>query len=338
MRGMHGTAAAIAVLLFLGAPPAGAQEVPAPGDLEFEEFAGILPDSSFAFALRIEQVDSEDLKAAGLEPGAVITEVQRQRSGTHMMTSHSPEQMSDLLADFRRGDRFNITLFAPGEIERRRVSYTIPSFAEIARANRKARLARQAAMVEHSRKLGDPFGESHWGVHLRLMALGAFDLARDAIDRNASLAPDIIRAIAGERAEWIAGLVEGASRLEGRMAPNAGLIGAYGVTRSAVLGSCGEPERTISQTVTSWTDYRDGLGNYRGRSPERIDRTSVTVPVRLAPMLLKAGDVEPSFLAGMNLRAIIARMRCDDPWRIRLEDNMEAFFHHRPPVHTDRPE
>ncbi|MEM6483212.1 MAG: hypothetical protein AAF681_15315, partial [Pseudomonadota bacterium] len=111
------------------------------------------------------------------------------------------------------------------------------------------------------------------------------------------------------------------------------LIANYALVRVVVHGDCGEATVPIQQTTTTWTEYTNMLGHYRGSSAPTTRTTSADVPARLRLAFLSVNTVEMDTRTFDQIAEIVEQIGCDHPSRQALEENMAAFYEERPPVY-----
>lgn len=109
-------------------------------------------------------------------------------------------------------------------------------------------------------------------------------------------------------------------------------ITAYGLTRMIVHGNCGEPAYPLQWSTTTWTEYRNGFGHYRGSSAAKTTTETIYVPVQLAPAFARVDTVHIEREDYRVLEALIEQVPCRAAARDAIEANMAAFFRRDPPM------
>lgn len=193
--------------------------------------------------------------------------------------------------------------------------------------------------VERSRQVGraeaqsanDPiFTNTYPGQVLRAIAVGNFEQVPTIRSRFFSSAFDAIGEAAGvDPDDPFARMFKGIVDLEGMLSRESNVLAAYAVGRMHLLGSCGDPVTTYTQTTIYWTEYTNGLGP--SQSSSRSSQADVSS--KFDAIIKAHNNIETSWLLASDMATIIGRMSCDNSARTQLEDNMIAYFKRRPPVH-----
>lgn len=292
---------------------------------------GILPDGGFSFALRVDD-DDASLEEFGIPSGTLITHV-------HLIapdrTAHvdGPEGMRETLVGLSPGDKAVITIFPPGSKSSKQVTVYLPTYAEQRAARLDQRVRKEMADARIRMEAGDAFGSSYWGVRLRLFSLGYFDALRFLLSRESEATGEMIDVLTGRQAPWLADLVEMFTKVESKMSPYQGVISAYGITRIELLGDCGEAVDNLTATRTTWTEYRNGLGHYRGSTSEVTTSRDLTLPDGFGPIVSGSGNPDVNVLVQMNLSPIVRTLGCESIERRRMEANMLSFYRGSSPIY-----
>ncbi|WP_425079872.1 hypothetical protein [Ruegeria denitrificans] len=147
--------------------------------------SGFLPDGTFGFALELTEDIPADGDRPGLPVGTFVLHVERQRDGSGE-GGQGQAQMQALLSDLQPGDVAHLVVLFP-DGTRDRLTVIQPSLADLAAEERGRRLEAELRLYEASRVAGDPFGDSYWGVRLRNIALGNFELTHALGQSDADL-------------------------------------------------------------------------------------------------------------------------------------------------------
>lgn len=104
------------------------------------------------------------------------------------------------------------------------------------------------------------------------------------------------------------------------------LITNYAIMRVTMLGSCGEPTKEVRWDTTTWTDYRNGYGHYRGSSAPITQSEFFDLPAGFDAPLEKAISIKLPAEDADVLNGILRQLSCEDPRRGAIEANMLKFF------------
>lgn len=333
LAGLQATLALLACLFSAVAVSAETRPMFAAPDLE--PFTGVLPDGRFRFALRVLHDQPARGTFPGLAAGTFVTSVQINNDAEIRVTEGQTEMVS-LLTAVAPGDTVFIDTVPAGSGAPRRLTLRLPSLAQmraIEAEARKARLlAEQADLAARSHAAGDPFGDSYWGVRLRNLALGNFETLHHLLAEQKELEGAVIGGVFGERLALVADIIQIVNLLESALKPYSGGLSAYGITRVAMLGDCGDEVVVLTQDTQMWTDYRDGFGNLKGRSSATTRSREAAIPASMEGITRATGTLSLGLVADWQMPEIVARMSCDDPWRQQLELNIPFFFAGRGPV------
>lgn len=300
-------------------------------DQDFAAAPGIMPDGTFAFAARVNDTGNPALAAYGLPSGTLITHV-------HMITPSrialvdGADGMIENLVGMGPGDKAVVTGFQPGDTAKTEVTIYLKSAEERLAAQKADLIRRQLLAAQASMEGGDPFGSSYWGYRIRLMHMGYFEALNHLLTLEGDQWVKFGDQLFGETMPWFGRMFELAITADMRMSPYGGVIGAYGITRVAVLGDCGEPIEGLTSTRTEWTEYRNGLGHYKGESSRATTTKQLEVPQGFGTVIIRNNQADVNVIAKMNLVPIVQRLGCASDMRRRLEANMIAFFHRRKPA------
>jgi len=179
--------------------------------------------------------------------------------------------------------------------------------------------------------------DSEVSFRIRLFADGAFE-ALDAMakrDATESHRPDMA---------WVRPLLSYNANREGLLGGQGaerpdytGLIASYGMARLFTLGPCGDSLTQLTQRSEHWREYRNGFGQYTGRSASDTSYRDFDVLEKFSPMVMAAKRSEgygSSVYEGMG--EVLRGMSCETDLRGQLEANMIAYFEGRPPVYRRR--
>jgi len=192
-------------------------------------------------------------------------------------------------------------------------------------------LARNVGAAEAASTGDTIFTRSYPGLVLRSIAIGNFELADRVEDEFIEQAsnpfggdPD------NPMSEWLGSMM----KFESSMTRQANIITAYALGRMQVLGACGDAVTPYSQDRVYWTEYTNGLGQYISSSPETRTTDHALVLNKFDRVVRRQNSITTSDFLSREMATIIGKLSCESPIRLRLEDNLIAYFNGSGPVHV----
>lgn len=179
----------------------------------------------------------------------------------------------------------------------------------------------------------DVFGpvESVYALRLRLLADGSFEALDQLIVDDVNRASSELGPFAG-LVTLVAPDVMENIKTAGVNARYAGLMSMYIMLRMDILGDCGEPTASMSETTTVVVSYYNGLGHYRGSEAPQSYIDNFRVPTEFQSVLKTSGSNDVSRQAQRELGPVVEALSCDNQIRRNLEQNMVAYFNNQPPA------
>jgi len=108
----------------------------------------------------------------------------------------------------------------------------------------------------------------------------------------------------------------------------ASLITKYAIVRMQVHGDCGEATEEVVWESARWTEYKNGFGQYVGRSSPTVSSTSITVPLGFRAPFNRVGSIDVEKREFDLLLEIVRDLGCSNPSRRIVEQNMLRYYHH----------
>ncbi|WP_176086772.1 hypothetical protein [Martelella sp. HB161492] len=280
-------------------------------------FKGVLPDGRFRFAVK---VDPDHANDGNLPPGVIVTFAHFISADKgRIIRTEGPAQIIELLTHLSEGDVISVVTVDPASKKQKEYKLKVVS-------------RERAELVAALGASGDVFGSSLWGVRMRMFSKGQFGALNELLKQDARVGIGELGPLAPLVREFMPGLEK--QLIEARYA---GLLSMYGITRLSVLGDCGEPTDTLNNATISWTEYRNGLGQFQGSTtPVKTPKGTIEVPYGFAPILEKTNDSDVSRQAANTIGAILIDLGCESDTRRMMERNMLAFWWRKSPVFVSK--
>jgi hypothetical protein len=299
--------------------PSVAQDSQIPLDY-LEDFAGVLPDGSFAFALQVSDNLPPELENDVFEPGWVIVELHQ--TEPDILITEGPQHILEVLGRLEPGAVVYLTMVGleSGNTRERRVE--IRSEVELL-AGRQFAAARDSQIFSAA--------SNQMALRLQLFLDGSFEAL-------AELARDDMRARVGTgyRPEWVV------SRI-GVYTPSnppryTPMIANYAAMRLAVLGSCGHPVTPMRLDVNNVSELRT-LSGYTIRRDDLSFELDFEALSRFVPVIRANAHLPQEGMRGWSrirddFRGVFANLSCSSPLLRQLEANMIAYASGQPPRHV----
>lgn len=315
MRGTI-TSFLIAFCAVLGTPAA-AQDGQVPLDY-LEDFAGVLPDGSFAFALQVSDNIPPELQTDVFTPGWAIVELHQTQP--EVIITEGPQHIRELLGGMEVGAVATLTLV------NLRSGHTFERRLQIL-SNEERAAGRQLAMA------GDRavFGSTLYGRRLELLARGHFEALDSLREGDVNQAMRELGPVGDLMEAFMPSVVDTTARTS----RYEGLIVMYAVARVAMHGACGDRLSSFTVSRTTWTEFRNGFGHYRGSTAPVTETVgSFAIPARLASIAERQNYTETPREIGAALGPIVRQLPCDSIVRHRLEENMLRYISGQSPAYV----
>lgn len=192
-------------------------------------------------------------------------------------------------------------------------------------------LTRKVGAAEAASADDNIFTKSYPGLVLRSIAIGNFELADRVEDKFIKQASNPFGGNSDNpMSEWLGSMMH----LESSMTRQANIIAAYALGRTQILGACGDAVTPYSQDRVYWTEYTNGLGQYISSSPETRTTDHALVLNKFDSVVRRQSSITTSDFLSREMATIIGKLSCESPIRLRLEDNLIAYFNGSAPAHV----